>query len=114
MGGPVAKSATAPPATSCLIYKAWKGSKRSEGGLHRYNSAWRKFRTSPQKMEGKFRNNLKYGTFPAEKTPCGIPPPLYASSDSVRSSARSLCGFLRVCKQVAALRKGVASIARKE
>ena len=28
-----------------------------------------------KKMEGKFRTNLKYGIFRAEKTPCQTPPP---------------------------------------
>ena len=45
------------------------------GGLHGRNSARGKFRTSPRKMRGKFRTKLKYGIFPAEKSPRGIPPP---------------------------------------
>ena len=45
------------------------------GGLHGQNSARGKFRTSPRKMRGKFRTKLKYGIFPAEKSPRGIPPP---------------------------------------
>ena len=45
------------------------------GGLHGQISARRKFRTSPRKMRGKFRTKLKYGIFPAEKSPSGIPPP---------------------------------------
>ena len=35
---------------------------------------WTKFRTSPRKMRGKFRTKLKYGIFPAEKSPRGISP----------------------------------------
>ena len=42
------------------------------GGLHGQNSARGKFRTSPRKMRGKFRTKLKYGIFPAEKSPRGI------------------------------------------
>ena len=45
------------------------------GGLHGQNSARGKFRTSPRKMRGKFRTKLKYGIFPAEKSPRGIFPP---------------------------------------
>ena len=45
------------------------------GGLHGQNSARGKFRTSPRKVRGKFRTKLKYGIFPAEKSPRGIPPP---------------------------------------
>ena len=45
------------------------------GGLHGPNSARGKFRTSPGKMRGKFRTKWKYGIFPAEKSPRGIPPP---------------------------------------
>ena len=45
------------------------------GGLHGQNSARGKFRTSPRKMRGKFRTKLKYGIFPAEKSPRGISPP---------------------------------------
>ena len=44
------------------------------GGLHGQNSARGKFRTSPRKMRGKFRTKLKYGIFPAEKSPRGISP----------------------------------------
>ena len=44
-------------------------------GLHGQNSARGKFRTSPRKMRGKFRTKLKYGIFPAEKSPRGISPP---------------------------------------
>ena len=48
------------------------------GGLHGQNSARGKFRTSPRKMRGKFRTKLKYGIFPAEKSPRGIfPPPVH-------------------------------------
>ena len=46
------------------------------GGLHGQNSARGKFRTSPRKMRGKFRTKLKYGIFPAEKSPAEFPPPL--------------------------------------
>ena len=49
------------------------------GGLQGQNSARGKFRTSPRKMRGKFRTKLKYGIFPAEKSPRGIPPPLYVT-----------------------------------
>ena len=45
------------------------------GGLHGQNSARGKFRTSPRKMRGKFRTKFKYGIFPAEKPPRGIPHP---------------------------------------
>ena len=48
------------------------------GGLHGQNSARGKFRTSPRKMRGKFRTKMKYGIFPAEKSPRGISPALYA------------------------------------
>ena len=44
------------------------------GGLHGQNSAQGKFRTSPRKKRGKFRTKLKYGIFPAEKSPRGIFP----------------------------------------
>ena len=49
------------------------------GGLHGQNSARGKFRTSPRKMRGKFRTKLKYGIFPAEKSPRGISPPPVSS-----------------------------------
>ena len=45
------------------------------GGLHGQNSTRGKFRTSPRKMRGKFRTKMKYGIFPAEKSPRGISPP---------------------------------------
>ena len=52
-----------------------KNPTRSYSGLHRHNSAWGKFRTSPRKMRGKFRTKLKYGISPAENSRYGIPPP---------------------------------------
>ena len=33
------------------------------------------FRAHSEKMQGKFRTKLKHGIFPAEKYPCGNPPP---------------------------------------
>ena len=59
------------------------------GGLHGQNSARGKFRTSPRKMRGKFRTKLKYGIFPAEKSPRGIfPPPCMPTGKS--STCRTL------------------------
>ena len=57
------------------------------GGLHGQKSARGKFRTSPRKMRGKFRTNLKYGIFPTEKSPCGIPPPPCNCSSACPSPA---------------------------
>ena len=54
------------------------------GGLHGQNSARGKFRTSPRKMRGKFRTKLKYGIFPAEKSPRGISPPPVGARVSAR------------------------------
>ena len=53
---------------------------------------WTKFRTSPRKMRGKFRTKLKYGIFPAEKSPRGIsPPPLYVPHTCPRPKGHSVC-----------------------
>ena len=60
------------------------------GGLHGQNSARGKFRTSPRKMRGKFRTKLKYGIFPAEKSPRGISPPPVQMSTIVQVLGRKL------------------------
>ena len=77
------------------------------GGLHGQNSARGKFRTSPPKMRGKFRTKLKYGIFPAEKSPHGIPPPpLYVSRRETwvggkdSGPERCLCSVLSVWVRV--------------